>query len=251
MQGTESSPRRVIRILSIDGGGIRGLIPARLLVELERISGRPIAELFDVVAGTSTGGLIGLAAAKPGADGRPVYSAEDILSVYVEDGPQFFPEMRIRRLFDRTFWASSREQVYQRVGAIAWPRRFGNARYLATSLEAVLERVLGETRIADALVDLVIPTYDWRAGRAMVLTRAGARENPAMNLRMRHVARATTAAPTYFPPLDMTLDDGREVVLIDGGVAANNPVSAAYYEALAEEAASGQDLDVVVVSLGT
>src|SRR4051794_34389953 len=124
MHAADSTPRRVIRILSIDGGGIRGLIPARLLVELERISGRPIAELFDVVAGTSTGGLIGLAASKPGARGRPAYSAEDILSIYLEDGPQFFPEMRMRRLLDHTFWASSRAQVYQRVGAIAWPRRF-------------------------------------------------------------------------------------------------------------------------------
>lgn len=241
----------VVRVLSIDGGGIRGIIPARVLVELERLTGRPIADLFDIVAGTSTGGLIALSAAKPDASGQPAMTAEQILSIYLDDGATMFPDLTPRKLVRRLAWQASKQHVYQRAGALMWPGRYGNARYLAADLEGVLARVLGDTRLSDALVDVVIPTYDWRAGRALLFTTYDARAEPARDLLMREVARGTTAAPTYFPPLKMTLDDGREVALIDGGVVANNPVSVAYYEALRHETESPREVDVMSVSLGT
>ncbi|MDX6697875.1 MAG: hypothetical protein QOE65_1272 [Solirubrobacteraceae bacterium] len=243
--------RDVVRVLSIDGGGIRGIIPARVLVELERIAERPIAELFDIVAGTSTGGLIALAAAKPDAAGRPAMSAQDILAVYLQDGETMFPDLTPRKLVRRVAWQASKQHVYQRAGALVWPGRFGNARYLAADIEGVLERTLGDTRLSEALVDVVVPTYDWRAGRALLFTSYDARAQPTRDLLMRDVARGTTAAPTYFPPLQMTLPDGREVALIDGGVVANNPVSVAYYEALRHETESPREVDVMSVSLGT
>jgi uncharacterized protein len=242
---------RVIRVLSIDGGGMRGIIPARLLVELERMTGRSIADLFDIVAGTSTGALIALGAAKPGPGGRPAMTAEQILSVYLDQGRTMFPDLTARRMVDRMFWRTSKNHVYQRVGAVMWPGRFGNARYLPHDLEGLLERMLGDARMADAVMDVVVPTYDWRAGRALLFSSRDARENAARNLPMRQVARGTTAAPTFFPPLRMTLDDGREVALIDGGVVANNPVSVAYYEALRHPVASAGEVDILAVSLGT
>lgn len=240
----------VIRVLSIDGGGIRGVIPARILVDLEERTGQRIGELFDVVAGTSSGGMIALALVRPDAPGAPALSAAEILDIYVKDGRAIFPEVSWRGLFRRRRRTDA-HNLYQRFGAMILPRRFGNARYVATGLERLLAARFGDSKLADAVSDVVIPTYDWKAGRALVFRSTAAREGTGPNPAMRDVARATTAAPTYFPPMRLTLDDGREVVLIDGGVAANNPISAAYYEALRRETAEGRDLNVMVVSLGT
>src|SRR4051794_12770293 len=85
-----------VRILVIDGGGIRGLIPALILSELQRLVGNtPLVDLFDVVAGTSTGGLIALGLVVPGDGGKPRYSADDMVSLYNDDGA---------RIFSRGFW---------------------------------------------------------------------------------------------------------------------------------------------------
>ncbi|HYU56918.1 MAG TPA: patatin-like phospholipase family protein [Actinomycetota bacterium] len=241
----------VVRILSIDGGGIRGIIPARFLVELEEITGQRIADLFDIVAGTSTGALIALGLVCPGPDGRPALTAEDVQKIYVLDSPDLFPAVKVRRVVQPGGWVRARPNIYQRIGAVVFPRRFGNARYRANGLEAIIRRNLGEARIADAVTDVVVPTYDWKAGRSMIFSSRAARDGEGPNPTMAAVARGTTAAPTYFPPLKTTLEDGREVILIDGGVAANNPVTCAYAEALLWEQRLARDLDVMVVSLGT
>lgn len=240
----------VVRVLSIDGGGIRGIIPARVLVDLEARTGRGLGELFDIVAGTSSGGLIALGLVKPGNDAGPAPSATDILDIYLRHGGAIFPRVKWRDLLP---WRQPTKaaHVYQRVGAVVWPRHFGNARYVATPFERLLATRFGDARLSDAVTDVVIPTYDWKAGRALVFRSRAARDGGGPNPLMRDVARATTAAPTYFSPAHLTLDDGREVVLIDGGVAANNPISAAYNEVLLREEAEGRDLDVMVVSLGT
>ena len=66
-----------MKVLAIDGGGIRGLIPALVLAEIERRTGRPTAELFDLIAGTSTGGILACGLTRPGPDGKPLHSADD------------------------------------------------------------------------------------------------------------------------------------------------------------------------------
>ena len=68
-----------IKILSIDGGGIRGIIPAIILSRIEEKTLKPIAELFDLIAGTSTGGLLALALTKPSPDSIPQYSAKKLI----------------------------------------------------------------------------------------------------------------------------------------------------------------------------
>ena len=246
----EMNANRPVRVLSIDGGGIRGLIPARLLVELERMTGRGVGEMFDIIAGTSTGGIIALGLAKPGPHGRPEFSAARVMEIYSEYGPTIFPSiggMGVRRWLTRPVLQS----VIQRAGAVARPRRYGNARYVSTGLESLLHEYLGGSRLSDAVCDVIVPAYDWKAGRPIVFRSREAHTGEAPNPLMRDVARATSAAPTYFPPLRMLLGDREEVVLIDGGLAANNPVSLAYHEFLHREEASGRDLDVLVVSLGT
>ena len=77
--------RRTIRVLAIDGGGIRGIIPARVLVEIEKLTRRSIAELFDLIVGTSTGGILALGLTTPGSDG-PAFSAAQLLDLYLNYG---------------------------------------------------------------------------------------------------------------------------------------------------------------------
>ncbi|RLM59107.1 patatin-like protein 1 [Panicum miliaceum] len=89
---------RVLTVLSIDGGGIRGLIPATILARLEaqlQEKDGPdarIADYFDVVAGTSTGGLIAAMLTAPGKDNRPLFAAKDISQFYLENGPKIFSQ---------------------------------------------------------------------------------------------------------------------------------------------------------------
>jgi predicted acylesterase/phospholipase RssA len=239
-----------IRILALDGGGMRGVMSARVLVELERLSGRPIAGLFDVIAGTSTGGMIALALTKPGTDGQPAHTAQEVFDAYLTYGRKIFPRAEWRPLGWEQM-RTSRPIVAQRVGALATPARYGNARYSRAGLSDMLHRLLGATRMADAMADVIVPSYDWKAGRAFVFRSRKAREGEMINPTMVQVALATTAAPTYLPAVRLRADD-RELVLIDGGMVANNPASVAYYEALYQAHVRGRlDPDFLVVSLGT
>jgi patatin-like phospholipase/acyl hydrolase len=78
------------RVLSIDGGGIRGIIPALILAELEQRAERPIAKIFDLVAGTSTGGILAVGLTMAGARRKPKYSARDLVALYEEEGDDIF-----------------------------------------------------------------------------------------------------------------------------------------------------------------
>ena len=238
----------VLRLLALDGGGIRGVLPARILVELERITGKPVASLFDVVAGTSTGGVIALALTKPVARGGGPESASQALDLYLRFGHVIFPRTRLRGIRSRSDLTTARVHTVQRLGCLVSPRRFGNARYVATGLESVLETYLGTARLADALSDVIVPAYDWRAGRAMIFNSRDAREGSALNPPMTVVARATAAAPMYFPPVRFAPERGSEVILIDGGVVANNPAFIAFFEALRLERLQGHEVKVVIVS---
>jgi patatin-like phospholipase/acyl hydrolase len=211
-----------IRILALDGGGMRGVMTARVLVELERLSGRPIAGLFDVIAGTSTGGMIVLALTKPGTEGKPAFTAQEVLDTYVTYGRRIFPRAEWRPLGWEQI-RTSRPIVTQRVGALTSPARYGNARYSRAGLSQLLHELLGTTRMAEAMADVIVPSYDSKAGRAFVFRSRKAREGEMINPTMVQVAMATTAAPTYLPAFRLRADD-RELVLIDGGLAARRDV---------------------------
>ena len=86
------------KVLAVDGGGIRGIIPALVLAEIEARTKRPISELFDLVAGTSTGGIIALGLVKPGADGKAEKSATDIVNIYRQTGTKIFPQTFLQGL---------------------------------------------------------------------------------------------------------------------------------------------------------
>lgn len=236
----------LVKVLSIDGGGIRGIIPAVVLIELERRTGRPISELFDLVAGTSTGGILGLGLTLPSLSdpSRPRYSARDMLDLYEKQGPRIFK----RKLLGGTL-----------IGAVV-----GDEKYPSDGIESVLESYFGEARLADALTDVVISAYEtykrtpffFKSAKARGVRARRAPAPPMIdncsNFRVRDAARATSAAPTYFEPKRLPVNDPSDInveySLIDGGVYLNNPAISAYIEArkMFPEAD-----DVLVVSLGT
>jgi patatin-like phospholipase/acyl hydrolase len=184
-----------MRVLAIDGGGIRGLIPALVLAEIERRTGRRIATLVDLLAGTSTGGILACALAKP----DPLPAAE-IAGIYEQEGP---------RIFDRTLLKT----ITSADGNL-------DERYDDKGLMAALRRYLGDAKLGDATVPILITAYDIEARQAIVLRRAA-----DAAVTMVEAARATSAAPTYFEPVRVA---GR--ALIDGGVFAINPAMTAYAE---------------------
>ncbi len=206
-----------MRILSIDGGGIRGIIPALVLAEVEARTGRRIAELFDLVAGTSTGGILACALTVPGA--RP---ARELVELYRTEGPRIFHRSLVRR-------------VESADGLL-------DERYDDAALRAALAGYLGTARLSDATTRVLATAYDLE-GREPYFFKSWRADRDAP---MVEVARATAAAPTYFEPIGV---DG--LALVDGGVFATNPAMCAYAEAarLAQEA--GARVDVRLLSLGT
>jgi len=135
-----------VTVLTIDGGGIRGLIPGTVLAFLEArlqdLDGRAarLADYFDYIAGTSTGGLITAMLATPGKDGRPRFSADGINPFYLEHGPRIFPQR----------WSSLAACI-----AAAW-----GPKYDGEYLRALIREKLGEKRVLDTLTNVVIPTFD-------------------------------------------------------------------------------------------
>jgi patatin-like phospholipase/acyl hydrolase len=218
------------KILSIDGGGIRGIIPAVVLGEIERIAGRSISSLFDLIAGTSTGGILALGLVKPNSDNSPKFSAHDLLDLYESKGEKIFHRSFLRRLLSLE-------------GLLL-------AGYDTKSLEEVLYEYFGETMLSEALTELVIPSYDIEKRLPIYFTSYFARERPGFDHKMRNVARSTASAPTYFNPFRLLTTSGAGYLhVIDGGVFANNPTIAAFAEATGTYGATIDDL--VVVSLGT
>ncbi len=219
----------LIRVLSIDGGGIRGIIPARILTEMEEVSGQPIARMFDLIAGTSTGGILALGLTKPDREGNPQYSARELVKLYQEEGGT---------IFSRSVWHRIRA-----VGILA------EERYPADGIEKVLDKYFGEARFKDALTPLLIPSYEIERRVPFFFKSHRAKKDPAYDYPMKKVARATSAAPTYFEPLKLEVEGPNGYyALVDGGVFANNPAMCAYVETLT---LYPEAKEIMVVSLGT
>ena len=216
-----------MKVLSIDGGGIRGLIPALVLAEIERRTGRPTAELFDLIAGTSTGGILACGLTRPGPDGKPLHSAEELAELYRTEGPKIFDRSLLKKITS--------------VGGLI------DERYDDDALNAALATYLGDARLKDAVTDVFITAYDIKDRFAFFFRSSRARTDDTYDFAMAEAARATAAAPTYFEPVEVTDAAGaRTYPLIDGGVYAINPAMCAY----AEVVGTGADISVIA-ALGT
>lgn len=213
---------RLFRILAIDGGGIRGVFPAAYLAEIEKrfLRGRSIARHFDMIAGTSTGGIIALALAYG-------LTAEQALNIYVDRGDRIFPARR-------------------RLGWLARMMRWTHApKYDGSVLKDELLNVFGEKVLDAATTRLVIPSFEGRHGEPFIYkTPHHPDYQKDRHKKFAHVALHTTAAPAYFAGVD---DDG--YVMLDGGLWANNPVMNAVVDALACYDITREQIRVL--SLGT
>ncbi len=222
------SARERVAILAIDGGGIRGVVPAMVLAEIEERTGRRVSELFDLVAGTSTGGILGLGLAVAGENGGPRWRAADMVGLYEAEGPRIFSESVLHEIAS--------------VGGVL------EERYPAGPLEDALKRYLGDAPLSAALVDVLVPAYEIERRIPFFFKSSRARSDPDYDFPMWQVARATAAAPTYFPPERIDVEPPADYfALVDGGTFANNPAMCAY----AESRRDGADPDIVLVSLGT
>jgi patatin-like phospholipase/acyl hydrolase len=218
-----------VRLLSIDGGGIRGLVPAVILAEIEKRTEKPIAQLFDFITGTSTGGLLALGLTKPGELGQPCYTAKDLVKLYENEGDDIFSC-----------------SIKHRVRAVV---NLFEEKYTSHPLEKFLEKYFGETRLKEALADVFIPVYEIERRIPFFFESRKARQRARYDFQMKQVARAAVAAPTYFEPLKLETDELADYyALIDGGVFANNPAMCGYVEA---KKVYGSESEVMIVSLGT
>lgn len=199
-------------ILSIDGGGLRGLVPVLLLRELQRlVPDRPIHEMFDLIAGTSTGGLIA-AGLTVSADGKmPLYALPELEKIYSYRGTEIFPPR------------NKLQETLESFVSLWTPE------YSDKGIRSVLEDLVGEYRLMNCLTPLLITSYDLNHNEPLLFKSRHAAEFPDSNACLFDVCMATAAAPTYLPAHTFRFE-GREVTCIDGGVYINNPAMAAIAE---------------------
>ncbi|CAA7401624.1 unnamed protein product [Spirodela intermedia] len=260
MEGSKSFNRiqaptygNLITVLSIDGGGIRGLIPSILLSflesELQKLDGEDsrLADYFDVIAGTSTGGLITSMLTAPDKDNRPLFAAKDIKNFYLEHTPRIFPQ-------SSGIWG----RIMKILRAIMGPKY--NGKYL----HQVVKEKLGSTRLHQAITNVVIPTFDIKHLQPTIFSTYEVKSNPSLDALFSDICIATSAAPTYLPAhyfqTEAKQGGVREFNLVDGGVAANNPALVAMGEVTKEIFRGNPDFFPIrpmdygrflVISLGT
>lgn len=230
---------RFTRLLSIDGGGIRGIIAGQVLAHLELCLRRRVgsearlADIFDLFAGTSTGGILTCAYLCPvdAVTPRPRFTAAQAVDFYLEHGGE---------IFNRSIWRSVRTGL-----------GVTDERYDAAGLERVLNARFEDVRLSQLLKPCLVAAYDIERRAAHFFTQHDA-HRPGKDFYVRDIARATSAAPTYFEAAQIYSVETRvPYPLIDGGVFANNPALCAYAEARASLPRHARAKDMVILSLGT
>ncbi|WRX31258.1 Patatin-like phospholipase domain - like 10 [Theobroma cacao] len=245
----------LITVLSIDGGGIRGIIPGTILAflesQLQKLDDEEarLADYFDVISGTSTGGLVTamLTTPNPNEGNRPLFAAKDINEFYLEHCPKIFPQ-------DRSPFAPAENLVKSLI----------EPKYDGRYLHNIVREKLGETRLHQTLTNVVIPTFDIKQLQPKIFSSYEVKYNPCKNALLSDICIGTSAAPTYLPAHHFETKNSngevKEFHLIDGGVAANNPTLVAMNEVTKEITRKNSDsfptkandfARFLVLSLGT
>jgi predicted acylesterase/phospholipase RssA len=241
------------KILAIDGGGIRGIIPAIILTEIEKRTQKQIFSLFDLIAGSSSGGILALGLTKPrldlaGSDSPPVaqYSAEELLQIYLEYGAEIFYE---------PFW----EQLLGQLEDI-----FVQPKYSSEGREEIIKQYFGDSPLENNLKEVFVTSYDIEQRIPIFFTNKLEKQQTkskkfrklCLGFTLTDAALATSATPTYFAPYRVSSSHNTNgfYTLVDGGLVANNPANLAILEAQISRQENQQALnieDILVVSLGT
>lgn len=221
--------RKTFKILSIDGGGVRGVIPAVWLAAIfEKLDKKP-EDCFDLVVGTSTGAIIAAAL----CNGINISSS---IELYEEFGPRIFPDRLLGNGAGWSFWDKLFRPTYE-----------------ANNLESALKELFGSPKtMGESKIKLIIPTYD-AFMRNIFLIKSY--EPTHADMPVWEACKASSSAPTYFPAHIYT-SSGVQRPLIDGGVFANNPSMLALSEAI--EILGGESFaalepttKIVLISIGT
>ncbi len=227
----------MIHLLTIDGGGVRGLIPAQVLTsfeaQLKHERNQPdagVSDYFDLICGTSTGGLLALLLLTPDRQGRPLYAAEDAVKLY---------QTKSADIFKRSIW----RRIWTIDGILG-------AKYSAKNLERIAHDAFGETTINDLLRPSLITTYDMVRNQPAFFSGATGGCSLAQNFYAADAARATSAAPTFFDIAEIRSCDNLPFYMVDGGVFANNPSMCALAEAF-EQFGDIPLSEIKILSLGT
>ena len=217
--------KKKIRILSLDGGGIRGIIPAVIIQYAEtylqkRAPGTTIADHFDLIAGTSTGGILtGIYLAPQDENKKKAkYTASEALDFYVKEGYHIFNASKLSK----------------------WERLWGlkNAtKFSPLYIENSFREKFGDLLMSDLIKPCLITTYNLNTNSSFFFTSC--EDISKREFFVRDVLRSTSAAPTYFPPAKIKniapeaeqCEEPIDMINLDGGVFANNPVMCAYAEA--------------------
>ena len=239
--------KKKVTVLSIDGGGIRGILPGVILAHIENklreLEGDHVrlSDYFDLIAGTSTGGILSLIYLAPGFDGRPKFTAQEAVNLYLKNGQD---------IFDLDFWEKVRS---------GWS--LTDEKFDANKLEENLLKYLGDTKLSQLLKPCMITAYDIFQRKAVFFNKMDAVKNKIRDFYARDIGRATSAAPTYFEVANVKSVDGAPFYLIDGGVFANNPALCAYAEArkidfktelgLSNKVDKPMAKEMMILSLGT
>lgn len=238
-----TTKKKYTRILSIDGGGIRGIIPGTILIYIEKqlqaLSGNPdarIADYFDLIAGTSTGGILSCCyLLKDEASTKPKYTASEIVDLYLEHGEKIFKTSLAHKI--------------RSAGGIL------DEKYPKKGMQGVLKHYMGDAMLSELLKPTLITAYDIEKRKTHFFTQHDASKQ-GQNFLVREVAESTASAPTYFECARIKDDLNRDYTLVDGGLFANNPTLCAYAEA--RNSFKRQDgyssitaADMLILSLGT
>lgn len=212
-----------IKVLAIDGGGIRGIIPAVILREIQKNLDLKLFQVFDLIAGTSTGGIIALGiGTKCNGDGP--YCPSELLDLYLKNGPA---------IFKKNLLTSEKQLILPK--------------YSPDSLQDALVEFFHDTELEAALTPLLIPSYDLQGQLPFFFKSHRISADPTFNWKLTDIARATSAAPTFFPPSHLTTLN-KDYALVDVGIFVNNPSTAAYAEARSIYPGASK---FIVVSVGT
>ena len=194
-----------MKVLSIDGGGVRGIIPARILKEIETRTNKPISKLFNIVSGTSTGGLLTLAITKPNTQGNPEFSAENLVDLYMERSKEIFAKPSIIRKI--------------KTGFGLWGSKYDRAAY-----DKILLQIFKDTLLSQSLCPVFIPIYSLVNSKPFIASTYFAARNKENDFYLRDIAGAASAAPTYFDPKKFRSPNSTTIYQgVDGGIYANNP----------------------------
>jgi hypothetical protein len=212
-----------IRILAVDGGGIAGVMYLEALKYIEERSGRPISELFDVVAGTSTGAVLAVGLFQQRPDGRPKYSADEMIGVYAQLGRSIL-----------------RAPFYHRVLAL---NGLLGPRYLNHTEVVQAQQLFGDGRFGELSRPAMVPVFSLAEGRYRLIRNW---VRPEANIGFSPLIAAATAAPTIFPAVQLAGNDDYAGTYADAAIVLNNPSHVAFLTALERY----PDADYVVLSLG-